>query len=576
MRKYLFLLVIPILAFSFPFQGKRVAEDEKCMECHTGILQGKIAHIPVKQGCGSCHTSNGKQHPQADVKGFSLSKDMPELCYQCHSRLDTMSKVHGVVKNGKCMLCHTPHSSDNDNLLKESPSGKICLECHDDLGFDEFTAKHQPIEKGECMGCHDPHQSTDPKLLKITGQDLCYSCHTKEKAGLNLNSVHPPFQNKCTICHKAHGSSEEYMMTQKPLDLCFGCHDNLQEEVEKAAFPHKVVREGKNCMTCHSPHSSTNDSLLLSARMGDICQKCHDLGINEKKVKHGAVISGQCQACHEPHRSENKHLVKDLTNELCLKCHTKEKEQLSMSFVHGPFKNKCSICHTPHASDEPALLKNKTQEQCVGCHDDFEEPLQISKYIHQPMKDERSCINCHSPHASQNEKIILADQKTLCLNCHNKVIKSGERSLSNMKQFFQKNKFPHGAIEKNGCSGCHNPHYSDISNLLTGKFPDGFYISGDKDSLSLCFNCHDSKLLEEKTTTVTQFRHGDKNLHYIHVQGKKGRNCSVCHEIHAGVNKYLLKEKIPFGNWTMNMVFTGSENGGSCQSGCHEEKTYKR
>lgn len=577
MRKYLFVLLIFVVASWHAFDANVYAQDKKCSDCHSSLLAGKVAHKPVTQGCESCHTPNGQAHPQTDVKGFNLAKEMPDLCYTCHNRLDTKSKVHGVVKNGKCMLCHTPHSSEYPSLLKDSPTGKICLECHDDLGIDEFKAKHSPVANGNCTGCHDPHQSDDQKLLKLTGQDLCYSCHKQSKEDLSQKSVHPPFANKCTICHKPHGSQEDHMLTQKVTDLCFGCHDGLQEEVDKSPFPHKAVKEGNSCMTCHSPHSSPNDSLLKSASMGTICQTCHNLNIADKKVQHGAVTKGQCQACHDSHRSDNKYLIKDMTNELCLKCHDKERNQMAMTYTHAPFKNKCSICHTPHASDEMALLKKNITELCVGCHDDFEEPLSSSKVVHGPVKDTKSCANCHSPHASQTEKILLADQKTLCLSCHNKVIKTTNRNIDNIGLVFTKNKFVHGAIEKNGCSGCHNPHYSDNVNLLAGKFPQDFYINGVKDSVSLCFNCHDSKLIEDQvTTTATSFRNGDKNLHFVHVNGKKGRNCSVCHEVHAGLNKHLLKEKIPFGSWTMDLVYTDTGNGGSCETGCHSVKTYKR
>ena len=237
MKKYLFLLILPILTFSFPYKGINQQDDKNCTVCHSAVLQGKMKHTPVNTGCAACHQSNGQAHPQADVKGFTLTKEMPDLCYTCHSRLDTLPKVHGVVKNGKCMLCHTPHSSDNNKLLKDYPSGKICLECHDDLGIEDFTAKHKPVENGECTGCHNPHQSQESKLLKVSGQDLCYSCHTKEKAALTQKSVHPPFENKCSICHKPHGSSEPFMLKQNSLELCFGCHDNLQEEVDKSPFP---------------------------------------------------------------------------------------------------------------------------------------------------------------------------------------------------------------------------------------------------------------------------------------------------------------------------------------------------
>ncbi|MEI6575399.1 MAG: cytochrome c3 family protein [Bacteroidota bacterium] len=576
MKRLFLLILIPVFALLMPFKSA-MAEDKKCMDCHSAIMAGKMSHKPVTEGCDACHTPNGQTHPQAEVKGFALAKAIPDLCYSCHKPWNTKANVHAVVSNGKCLICHSSHSSDNPKLLKETPVGKICMECHDDLGLDELTNKHKPVAEGNCKACHDPHQSDVKKLLKFEGQDLCYSCHTEKKAALADKSVHPPFRNKCVICHKPHGSNEAHMLGQKVTELCFGCHDELQADVDAAKFSHKAVKEGNSCITCHSPHSSPNDSLLKAASIGTICLNCHKLGLEDKKVIHGAVSQGKCNACHDPHKGDNKNLVKDLSPAPCLKCHETQNKQMAMAFTHPPFKNKCSICHLPHASDEPKLLKQKVGELCVGCHDDFEEPLQKSKVVHGPLKDAKACTNCHSPHASPTEKILLADQKSLCVNCHSKAIKVGNRTLANMKQLFQKNKYVHGAIEKNGCTGCHNPHYAENENLLVAKFGKDFYTQGVKDSFALCFTCHKSELLTEAaTTTATSFRNGDKNLHFVHVNGAKGRNCNVCHDVHAANLKHLLNEKIPFGDWAMKMNYKDTLNGGSCGPGCHGVKTYQR
>jgi len=580
MKRYLLTILISVFTFSLAFSLplKSTPEDKTCLTCHTTLMQGKLAHKPVSQGCDACHKSNGQQHPQPDVKGFGMTKELPDLCYTCHTPQNTKQKVHAIVNNGKCMLCHSAHSSDNAYLIKDSPLGNICMECHDDLGLEENTSKHSPVAEGKCAECHDPHQSDNDKLLVLKGQDLCFKCHTKEKESLGLKSVHAPFANKCVICHKPHGSTEEHMLTQKMPDLCYACHDDLQAEIDESKFPHMAVKEGKSCSTCHTAHASANDSLLKVASIGPVCLSCHkDLGIAEKKYQHAVVSAGKCQECHEPHRADNKNLLKAQGTDLCLKCHDKAKEQLTLANVHPPFKNKCSICHSAHGSDVAELLNKPNTELCVGCHDDFEEPMQISRIVHGPLKDGKSCMNCHSPHASKTEKILLAEQKSLCISCHSKPIKNGNTTMSNFKQLFAKNKFQHGAIAKNGCTGCHNPHFADQANLLTTKYNGNFYTAAAKDSLALCFNCHNPELLTaSSSTTATSFRNADKNLHFVHVNGPKGRSCTVCHEVHAAMNKHLLTEKIPFGEWAMQMTYTEQTNGGTCLTACHAEKAYRR
>ena len=45
-----------------------------------------------------------------------------ELCYKCHEDLKTDFKkahVHTPVKEGNCIGCHNPHTSDHGKLLDE-------------------------------------------------------------------------------------------------------------------------------------------------------------------------------------------------------------------------------------------------------------------------------------------------------------------------------------------------------------------------------------------------------------------------------------------------------------------------
>ena len=76
--------------------------------------------------------------------------------------------------------------------------------------------------------------------------------------------------------------------------------------------------------------------------------------------------------------------------------------------------------------------------------------------------------------------------------------------------------------------------------------------------------------------SLTNFRNGEKNLHYLHINGIKGRSCILCHDVHASNNEHLIADKVPFESWWMNLNYKTLENGGSCQPGCHKEKKYTR
>ena len=293
----------------------------------------------------------------------------------------------------------------------------------------------------------------------------------------------------------------------------------------------------------------------------------------KKKIKHKPVSDGNCQNCHDPHQSDFSAFLKSQVPQLCVKCHEKIGKQLNAENVHPPFEENCLNCHEVHSSKEDHLINQKIPDLCYNCHDEKTN----KEYVHSPVQ-EGNCIACHSPHASSEEKFLLFEEKKLCLNCHNKSISKELKTIVNIKRLLQKDNFIHGAIEMGGCSICHDPHTSENKFLLVSSFPAGKYaIPAKTDSFALCFNCHDSELLEKAvTTTATGFRNGDQNLHYLHVNRNKGRNCTNCHNVHGSKNEHLIAGKVQFGNWEMPIKYTAQENGGTCLPGCHKEKKYAR
>jgi predicted CXXCH cytochrome family protein len=266
-------------------------------------------------------------------------------------------------------------------------------------------------------------------------------------------------------------------------------------------------------------------------------------------------------------------------NPKCTDCHA---ALIDKQNKHDPANDPCDKCHqinvTEHSQNpcKGLFLRNKMPELCYSCHVDTKKDIDTSRVVHQAVSIKKQCANCHSPHSSDEKKLLKAGKKEVCLACHDKDEVIFGRKITNIKQLLKTSKVIHPALN-GGCTGCHKPHASNENNLLISAYPVGQYAEGIKDNYAFCWECHDSDLLElAKTTTATNFRDGERNLHYVHLIGKKGRSCSICHDVHATKREHLIVDKVPFGDWEFPVNYVPDENGGSCFPGCHQQYKYTR
>jgi len=267
-------------------------------------------------------------------------------------------------------------------------------------------------------------------------------------------------------------------------------------------------------------------------------------------------------------------------NDVCFACHTDmEEEAGERKFTHGPVANGCVNCHSPHSADfENNLFADPKEGLCFSCHENKKTEVENATVKHRALTTGRKCLACHDPHFSDNAKQLIMAPMDLCLKCHSREYVRGERRVANMAEVLENNQYKHGPILEKDCSGCHNPHGSDNFRILRANFPPLFYSGYDPKNYELCFMCHEKDLAaEEWTTTLTGFRNGEQNLHFVHVNKKvKGRTCRACHDAHATNNPRHIRDSVPFGNWSLPVGFTKTETGGQCLPGCHQMFTYDR
>ncbi len=258
----------------------------------------------------------------------------------------------------------------------------------------------------------------------------------------------------------------------------------------------------------------------------------------------------------------------------CTECHS---DLVGSVVMHYPAKDACENCHESTGEEHPGdaagfTLIDQTPALCFYCHEEVVE----TDHAHQPVSQGK-CLECHDAHGSPNVMLLKSPEQELCLSCHDKSYETDSSQTINIGRLVTGKMIPHSAIDGGGCLVCHKSHGSGNQDLLVDLYPAEDYLEVSIAKFGLCFQCHDSDLLEaEETESGTNFRNGNQNLHWLHTNGNKGRNCSMCHNLHGSVQIFLIEERVQFGSWEMKMNFFPEEQGGSCLPGCHGKLTYSR
>jgi predicted CXXCH cytochrome family protein len=250
----------------------------------------------------------------------------------------------------------------------------------------------------------------------------------------------------------------------------------------------------------------------------------------------------------------------------CYECHD---EMPAVAHPHDPADSgDCTACHEDHGDDEELRLVEEGAALCYQCHDEFA----AEASIHPPVED-GECTACHNPHGSDHETILIVSSEELCFECH-------EDGMNDP--------VAHAALD-DGCSECHRPHTSPYPRLFTANLTLDRLARFAEDQAELCFNCHEPEVLIAKETDETEFRHGQENLHALHLTGgakpnkygftklKDGQTCVACHLPHTSLQERLVRGSFECkGIACYTMRFRPNETGGTCIVGCHKPRTYSR
>jgi DmsE family decaheme c-type cytochrome len=184
-------------------QGNTKDRSDICLKCHekqkTFFQFRRGVHRLSSVGCDNCHQIHSTQ-----VAKNLLKKKDPDLCFSCHADIKSqfyLPNKHPVIQGAlTCSDCHTPHGSRTRASLRKINkfNTDVCFKCHPEKR-GPWVFEHGAQKFEGCDVCHSPHGSPNKFLLiRRNIRTLCMECHGQ-----------PHFPNfSCVNCHtQIHGSN---------------------------------------------------------------------------------------------------------------------------------------------------------------------------------------------------------------------------------------------------------------------------------------------------------------------------------------------------------------------------------
>lgn len=335
--------------------------DTICLRCHDSIknlLEHAMIHGALREhDCTECHA------PHSAKNKYLLAKEEKGLCLNCHENLNReFQKPHicRPFKEGECSACHNAHASPVNSLLVSQPN-QLCKQCHAPRCKAGEVSIASAVEGIDCASCHSGHSSFDAGLLgpfghkvfldkkceechnpitsqgdittKISGADLCFTCHKRNMSKYEYvdNDIHvKDAKNPCTVCHDEHASNQKNL-TKKESNVCGTCHESTERRTSAMESALKSVGcepiKNRKCFECHIPSHSSRP-LNYRAEEIPLCARCHSsqhkithpVGIDIKDPRNDRPLT--CNSCHSMHSaSADFMLTHDRKRALCIQCH---------------------------------------------------------------------------------------------------------------------------------------------------------------------------------------------------------------------------------------------------------------
>jgi predicted CXXCH cytochrome family protein len=265
-------------------QNQSVANSD-CLKCHDPHAS-KAPHLllvalPAK--VEPIITQVTAEHPYIDPKQIKT-----ETCIKCHPDKSQGKYVHTAVGQG-CDNCHTAASDKGKTTITDvATGGDLCAMCHE---AQKASVLHGPYKEGQCLVCHDPHTSNYPKQLRASVNDLCLVCHGPEAERTIVDN--PPaaavFGGKVKL-------PIAYLDRVPVLPLRNGRgHPVEGHPISDVVIPKTKANFAMNCLSCHQPHGGNAVAMLVKDQQNNMqfCKTCHVNELDLTDVRAGGNPDGK-------------------------------------------------------------------------------------------------------------------------------------------------------------------------------------------------------------------------------------------------------------------------------------------
>lgn len=264
--------------------------------------------------------------------------------------------------SASCTQCHAPQTAAfaataKGKLFLEHPTSAVtklgCEGCH---GPSKAHAESGGAELGQMIGFS--RKSRTPVTQRNA---ICLNCHEKTTRMFWKGSAHESRDVACTSCHTImHAVSERgNLQKETVLETCGQCHQ--QRKSQQLRYSHMPIGQGKmECTSCHNPHGSANEKLLIATSVNETCYSCHAEKRGPFLWQHTPVVES-CANCHDSHGSSREKMLKVARPRLCQQCHAPSghpntpRNPALPADAQFVFNKQCSNCHVNiHGSNHPA------------------------------------------------------------------------------------------------------------------------------------------------------------------------------------------------------------------------------